>query len=311
MSGSGLDATVVVATYNRRDHVATCVRCLLEQDYPHDRYEVVVVDDGSTDGTDERIAQLASTGPVGYLRQAECRGQGSARNLGIRAARGAIVIFVDSDAFAPPWFVGEHVTTHASAPGRIVDGPAINVGGADLLVRPRFDMLRVRSLAFLDLFGASFVTVNASCARGDLEAVGGFDETFGAHYGWEDVELGARLQERGLGRIRNRRAYVLHHRAAGSLAQAGRKEEECGANAVRFYRKHPTAQVLKSIHAGRLGHDRLLARLGLPPDRVERICLDGGRGGWRRRLLSRAYLVQQYAKGLRRGMRECEISLPR
>jgi GT2 family glycosyltransferase len=296
------DASVVVATSNRARLARLCVECLRRQDHPRARYEVIVVDDGSTDDTPECLQPLAERGEIVYVRRSVRAGSGPARNAGVAIATGAIVIFVDSDAFAPPTFVAAHVAAHAGRPLAVADGPAVSFAGPTSDGRLPFRAPTVRAQAALGFFGRPFVTVNASVARDVLRRVGGFDETFGARYGWEDTELYLRLRAAGCGRVRARDAWLLHLRdAARALADRGRRRFECGVNAAMLYAKHPSPRTLDLIDVRVVRSDAWLRRVGLTSDRVERLCFTGRMSGSLRWLLVQAYLTQQYAAGLRAG----------
>jgi cellulose synthase/poly-beta-1,6-N-acetylglucosamine synthase-like glycosyltransferase len=96
--------SVVVPVYNGRDTIAECIESLLAQDYPADRYEIIVVDNDSTDGT----AEVVRTYPVQLLFE-EKPSADAARNAGIRHARGEIVAFTDADCVADSHWLGQLV----------------------------------------------------------------------------------------------------------------------------------------------------------------------------------------------------------
>jgi glycosyltransferase involved in cell wall biosynthesis len=262
--GYGLDASVIIAAYNRKDLLATCLRCLDAQNHRGSDFEVIVVDDGSTDGS----VELAQNWPARYKLRciaAGHQGPGPARNLGVAEAVGDLVIFLDSDAFASPGFVSEHVKSHREACSPIfVDGPAVNISGEETLKNPPFISWEIRAQAFLDFFGAPFVSVNVSCPRKDFLRVGGFDARFGKAYGYEDTELGVRLRLSGLGNARNRRAYVLHHSdGTPTLESEMKKRRECGSNGALFYEKFPLPEVKKLINWDSMKWDARLTGAGL------------------------------------------------
>ncbi len=92
--------SVVICSYNRREHVVAAITSVLRQTLPSDMYEVVVVDNRSTDGTAEAVAEIVASNPhVKYLYEAE-PGLALARNAGWRAATGTYVAFLDDDARA-------------------------------------------------------------------------------------------------------------------------------------------------------------------------------------------------------------------
>lgn len=92
--------SVIIPTYNRKKYLERCLESLLGQDYPGDKTEIIVVDDGSTDETKEITELLAQRGNIRYVRQ-EHQGVSAARNCGIREAHGSIISFVADDYIIP------------------------------------------------------------------------------------------------------------------------------------------------------------------------------------------------------------------
>jgi len=203
------DASVVIATRDRAWALRGCLTNLAAQDDPG-RFETVVVDNGSTDDTAEVIAAFSGSRvrriAVGRPNRAK------ARNAGIAAASGRIVIFCDDDTLAPAHYVRAHLEAHARSPRCVVSGPIVNVADDQVLPAPD---ARHFSRAFL-------CTCNASVARADLIAVGGFDERYEL-YGWEDTDLGVRLRARGLCRAISAAAYLHHVTAIAPFSAASSK----------------------------------------------------------------------------------------
>jgi len=268
-----LDASIILATYNRKKLLAACLRCLNAQDYPSKRFEVVIVDDGSSDGSLE-LAKSWSAPYSTKVISAGHQGSGPARNLGVSQSTGDIVIFIDDDAFVAPWFVAEHVKIHREAPHPVyVAGPALNVHGQEKIDNPPTTAFQYRIQAWFDFWGDPFVGVNVSCPRKEFLKQQGFDLRFGRTYGYQDTELGFRLRLSGIGGVRNRRAYVLHHQAGTpTLELEMKKRSERGGTAALFYKKYPLPAVKKIIRWERLNWDKRFARWGLVnwarPERV-------------------------------------------
>ena len=306
-----LDASVVIVTYNRERVLERCLDCLFRQDYPKDRYEIILVDDGSTDGTEKMVRGKKPPCRLKYFFHPERLGQSRARNKGIREAESGIIIFIDSDAFAPPWFVKEHIMTHRKNSHLIVDGPAINITGEDNLLNPPFNSLRVKTFAFFDFWGASFITANTSCGRENLIKAGGFDEDFGKGFGWQDQELGLRLRGMGLKRVKNRKAYVLHYQAReDNLPQLTQKRKDRGENAVLYYEKHPLPKIKKEIRFHYLLYDRIFKRLGWTEKYLTLNYLNHyGKKSPLFPLFKKLYLIHIYAEGLKRGIEKYEIEM--
>ncbi|HEY9898496.1 MAG TPA: glycosyltransferase [Pantanalinema sp.] len=234
--------SVVVTTYNRVAILEKALRALLDQ-RTELAYEVLVVDDGSTDSTPQLIEALGVDHPRLRGVAQPNQGRAHARNTGIREARGELLCYVDSDVVVVPTFVQAHVDAHRAArekrPDRevFVQGHSVNVDDFERLTEarvPPFDPSR----AFFD-------TKNVSIRRRVLEEVGGFDTGF-VEYGWEDLELGVRLKAKGVGIIRSNQALGFHYHPAftvGDLPKLRRIEEERGRMAARFLAMHPTLDV--------------------------------------------------------------------
>lgn len=102
-SSTGVKVSVVVPTYNAGPYLDPCLRSLLDQTLSPDEYEVIFIDDGSTDGTDRRLAALAAEHPhLRLITQPNSGGPGGPRNRGIDAARGEYIYFLDHDDWLEP-----------------------------------------------------------------------------------------------------------------------------------------------------------------------------------------------------------------
>ncbi len=208
--------SVVVCSLNGERHLGRCLAALAVQ--THDAYEVIVVDDGSTDAT----GSIAAAAGVRVVRHEQPRGLSAARNAGIVVARGAIVAFTDDDCEPTPTWLAELDRTYRDEGG--VEGIA-GIGGAVEPAAPAGPMLRYlqlnnplepveaeldgsRSVAyrFVRYVGAqprvpppsglrdvrSLVGANMSFPRASLAAVGGFDERF--TFGSDDEDICRRLR---------------------------------------------------------------------------------------------------------------------
>lgn len=232
--------SVVIATYNRAPILEKCLRSLFEQTF--DDYEILVIDDGSTDETPRLLARMGESSQKLRWVRIENSGRSVARNLGIEEARGDYILFLDSDVVVTPRFLEIHMEAHrafiASHPGgqAFCQGLSLNVHD--------FDHLERKPNLF-DFSAAFFATNNVSIRRDFLQKVGGFDPEF-VEYGWEDLELGLRLRAAGCRILRSRKAVGFHWHPAftiDDLPRLKRIEEERGRTAVIFYRKFPTLEV--------------------------------------------------------------------
>ncbi|HLW59062.1 MAG TPA: glycosyltransferase [bacterium] len=233
-----MDCSVIIPTYNNREVLREALVRQVGQDFPRDRYEIVVIDDGSTDGTAEMIRDLRSPVPIRYLAQAN-RGRAAARNAGVRASSGRVLVFLDSDFWAEPTLLAEHAKHYPPSAARL------GVQGAsrthpDSLVTP---FMRAREIRLElppprpnDISPFRISTRNLSLLRDEFIAAGGFDEGFGG-YGWEDIELAWRLRARGVTFRYEPRATGDHYQIQ-DLEGLRRKLREGGRSAVYFWQKH-------------------------------------------------------------------------
>ncbi len=240
-----MELSIVVPTYNQADLLAECLQSLGDQTLPSEAYEIVVVDDGSTDHTGAVLDAFQAS----FLRSARVRfpvnrGRSAARNAGIARAVGPLILFVDSDVVVRRDFLEWHLRTHQrTGPGILSRGPVVLVPNPSLARSgqiPRF----ATSPAYLD-------TANAAVEKAVLLRAGLFDEAFSA-YGWEDFELGVRLKRLGIRRVFCRQAVAFHVQPQAlweGIDRLLRKEEERARSAVYFYRKHPTLETRLLIQA--------------------------------------------------------------
>jgi len=233
----GLKASVVIPAYNSGKLLPHCLGALFNQTAPPGSYEIIVVDDGSTDQTPEIIADLQQQAPgeLRYIRL-ERSGRAKARNTGALAAKAPLVIYLDSDMIVRREFVASHLAAH-TRPGLIVNGSVLNT--------PVPADPNTKAPQYNDFSRAFFATGNVSVEREKLIAAGLFDESF-VEYGWEDLELGHRLRLLGLKRVKSLSAWSYHVQAPVRLENIPallNKEKERGHTAVLFYRKHPSFSV--------------------------------------------------------------------
>lgn len=228
--------SVQMCTYNRKQLLERALQALFNQDFPKDEFEIVLVDDGSPDGTGDYVKSLNPPVKLKYLYQ-ENSGLAKGRNNGIRNASGHIILFIDDDIVASPNLLKEHVDTHERHPDHVVRGWVNHVDNLDDISHPQFTMQ--------DISTAFFWTSNVSASRKHLVQAGMFDEDF-REYGWEDLELGLRLRRLGLDMKYNKRAVVYHIKPRWAVADAHRLCKQAQAKArtaVIFVEKHPTWRV--------------------------------------------------------------------
>jgi peptidoglycan/xylan/chitin deacetylase (PgdA/CDA1 family)/glycosyltransferase involved in cell wall biosynthesis len=193
--------SIVVATYNRRDLLARTLQSMLEQTYASSDYEVVLVVDGSTDGTADYVRSLKPACALEIIEQSN-RGPAAARNAGIAAAAGDLVLFLDDDIRCEPGLVAQHTAGHESESDSLVHG-AIFLAPES----PR-TLAALATGAWYERHDAAvraeglrpdrnvYLNANSSVAKRVLEDLGGFDAD--VPFPREDFELGLRIWKAGV-----------------------------------------------------------------------------------------------------------------
>ncbi|MDP9017667.1 MAG: glycosyltransferase [Candidatus Eremiobacteraeota bacterium] len=229
-----MQATIQLCTYNRSHLLGRVLEACFEQSAPSGSYEVVLVNDGSSDGTPEVIAQAQSraTAPFTVINQANA-GLARGRNAGIEAAKGERIIFIDDDVLPTPHFVAGHLATHAKHPADVIRGAVINTETFDDLPPPIYSLKHYS--------GNFFWTSNVSVPLATIRDIGGFNTTF-SEYGWEDIDVGLRLRARGLQSILNPQALAFHYKPrprTGNVEGMIRQARAQARTAVQLAQLHP------------------------------------------------------------------------
>ena len=235
--------SVVIPTYNRKGTLEKCLAALSRQTYPASGYEVLIVDDGSTDGTRDIAERRGSGGGVRYFRQ-EHRGPAAARNLGVRNAAGEIVLFTGDDMIAEPGLLQAHAAWHEKNPAESAALLGHVTWAPDAGITPFMRWLESGGMQFSygELEGKTeadprrfFYTSNLSVKKSFLTANGLFDEDF-PYAAYEDAELGLRLAAKGLTLGYDRQAMAVHDHFT-TLESACRRMLLVGESRVLLERK--------------------------------------------------------------------------
>ena len=222
--------SVVVCAHNAAATLRECLDGISALRYP--AYDVLVVDDGSTDDT----AAIAGAYDVRLIRTPN-RGLGAARNAGLHAATGEIVAYLDADAYPDP----DWLTYFGAA---FLDSDHAGVGGPNL--SPPTDSARARAVAYApggpihvllsDHEAEHIPGCNMAFRKACLDAIGGFDEQF--RIAGDDVDICWRIQERGWTLGFTPSAVVWHHRR-GTVRGYVRQQYEYGKAEALLERKWP------------------------------------------------------------------------
>jgi glycosyltransferase involved in cell wall biosynthesis len=242
--------SVVIPTYNRLPILKKCLSVLEQQqiqDGSISGYEVVLVDDGSTDGTIEWLQVHQAEFPHIRCWEQAHQGAAAARNLGVAKAIGDTIIFIDSDLVVTQNFLQAHATALTQAQQKLGSDRLFTYGW--VIDTNNFDDPTSAPFKITDFSAAYFATGNVAIARKWLDQAGLFDTRFQL-YGWEDLELGVRLKQLDLRLVKCPEAVGYHWHPPFRLDQLPGmidREIQRGRMGVLFYQKHPTWEVRMMI----------------------------------------------------------------
>jgi glycosyltransferase involved in cell wall biosynthesis/peptidoglycan/xylan/chitin deacetylase (PgdA/CDA1 family) len=235
--------SIIIPTYQRRDVVVASVVALTHQEFK-DNFEVIVVVDGSTDGTAQAIRELYTPFPLIVLEQSN-QGRATALNEGVEIANGELLLFLDDDMEAHPQLLIEHDRSHREGADMVLghiplhpESPSnfLSVGVQDWADR------RVQALSSPDavLTLRDLITGQASLSKEIFQHLGGFDTNFNLNgsFGNEDLDFCYRLQREGYRVVFNPRA-ISWQKYVVTPRQNLRQYRQSGRAGVIFMRKHP------------------------------------------------------------------------
>ena len=297
--------SVVIPTYNRAGRLRACLDSLANQTAAPSSFEVVVVVDGSTDGTVDLLTQLKPPFPLRFICQ-ENAGQNAARNRGVSEAMSPLCLFLDDDIVADRRLVEEHLQAHGDDQDVVGIGQlTLRIPGeVDWFVRHyadgwanHYDQLNrgARAPSWTDCFGG-----NLSAPRRELLELGGFAPDLRKGH---DVELGFRLVQKGL-RLVYLPGALGHQDERKGFSEVIRDSEEDGVAAAAIYQRHPSAlpTVLGSYHHRWLRSILLQGvalRLSVPPRMLRALVELVGKRDERAFHFIRNYA---YWRGVKRGL---------
>jgi len=248
--------TVLIPTYNRSDILSKTLKGLEKQTFPNQEFEVIVVNDGSNDDTHEVMNRFkqGKLNLVGITQ--ENAGQGNARNNGLTHAQGEIILLMGDDMIPVPELLQQHWNHYEQSPNKNSATLGLIEWHPELEINPFMEWM-VNGSSVLGKFGGHqfayeklnmgqtpdynfFYTSNLSIPR-KLLGNQPFDPIF-SKYGWEDIELGYRLQkEQGLTMAYNPKAITYHYHP---MDDSGLKKrmEMIGKSAHIIDKKYPELQ---------------------------------------------------------------------
>lgn len=233
--------SVIIPTYNRKERLTQLLRSLAQQKGLAGRFEVIVVDDGSTDGT-EAVGSLDFPFPLHYLRQSN-QGDAAARNRGTQHSRADLLVFFDDDILISPDFLSHLIDAHACYPDSVIVGTAL------LWLKqedPEEDdwppVLETALPPVVPLPFAEMCSNNMSLRREKYLSIGSMSNLgFSGSSIWCDVDFAYRAYQKGIEFYRSTRA-VCWHRDYVSLNLDNRitREREAAYRSVALFQKHPS-----------------------------------------------------------------------
>ncbi len=247
-------ASVIVPTRGGAARLPVLLTALSRQD--DQDFEVIVVIDGDTDGSEALLGQPSIMSLVPALTVVafpDNRGRSAALNAGHQAARGAVLIRCDDDLEPAVDYIARHREGHRHGPAGVIglyhnvlpDTPYAAVYGRHA------DQLHAQSaLATPVDFHWRFWAGNVSITRQTWERIGGYDEDY-RRYGWEDVDYGYRLHRAGIPVRIHPELTTDHHVAATTTAVRARRALHSGAAREKFLEKFPEARPLLEGAPGR------------------------------------------------------------
>jgi GT2 family glycosyltransferase/peptidoglycan/xylan/chitin deacetylase (PgdA/CDA1 family) len=243
------EISIVITTFNRRELLARTLPRVLDQDLAAERRETIVVVDGSADGT-ELMLKAPAFARVRVISQPN-RGLAAARNAGLFAARGALVLFLDDDLLCERDLVRRHLEAHRGGVPAVVGGEVLlaDESASALVAQWREDSFRryfnrVRSRADGG-WPLAVRLANASVPRSALVDAGGFDERF--RFAEEDTDLMLRLAALGLQFQYRPELAVRHVYRKSVTATVWNDAQWYGRSNVLLCRKYPGRRELSPL----------------------------------------------------------------
>lgn len=262
--------TVVVPVYQGEQVLPDCLRSVFDQTYPRDLYEVLIVDNGSTD----RSAEIARDFPTRIVEEIR-KGVAFARNTGVEKARGELIAFVDADCIAEPNWLEALVARYDAEDG--LAGVGGHIPGYDPQTPIQYfiadrNLLRQEDALLDQPYSAPFlITANALLNRELILKVGGLDTSFPTN--GEDADLCWRIADLGYHYAFAPEA-VVYHRHRSSVRAFCKWMYRYGKESVYLQKKHKKRFGIGPVMIDFVHYGRWLAAIGrfLAPWPLEGIC---------------------------------------
>ncbi|MGA9798834.1 MAG: glycosyltransferase [Terriglobales bacterium] len=238
------DISVIVPTYNRAEQLEICLAHLASQSLPTDQWEVVVVDDGSTDRTAHVCAEYASIYRLEYVKQKHA-GIGAARRTAVDRAQGQYLLLIKDDTVPHCTMLSDHLRAQLALGGK----PAAILGSRSysseiaefalglFIAQTPFFFAQSVLPAELQAESYYFTATNLSIAKEAVLAVGSFDPDLRVA---EDIELGFRLHQAGCMLYKQPDIKADHQHLSISVEELIQKAGRYGSAQADIFKKHPS-----------------------------------------------------------------------
>jgi GT2 family glycosyltransferase len=248
--------SIVVPTFRNPGALRETLASLRQLDYQPDRYELVIVDDGSEDETSAVVGADAAELPLVRYHTQDQAGAAAARNQGARLATGEVLIFVDDDMLVPSTLIIQHLRALEAHAPAVISGyrefaPELAArlrrtpfGRFRLEVEPRQEWgegyeERAGAPCVEPLSSPAALTANdLAVRREDFFRIGGFDEEF-PHAGYEDQEFAVRAAQAGYACLINYELVAWHNDRRLTLREFGERQRRGAMTAVLLASKYP------------------------------------------------------------------------
>ncbi len=253
--------SIIVVVFNMAEYIGACLSSLVSLDYPKDRYEIIVVDGGSTDLTLKICEEFNVTCYVDKRR-----GRGLARNVGLKKAKGEIVAFIDADCQAYTNWLSLHVANHSdktigAVVGSIIDPYLVTSTKASIMSHyvnfAEFDETLKRNYMY------HAPTCNTSFKMSVLQGVNFFDEELDIY---EDFLLSRKITDVGYKILFEPQAKILHFGIRSDLNFSSYLSRERKTGEAHF-----KAQVVNKNMFGRLPMNPVLVSFFIPSIIIARV----------------------------------------
>jgi O-antigen biosynthesis protein len=244
LTGKTPDLSVILPTYNRASQLKICLAHLAAQSLPADRWEVVVLDDGSTDRTAQLCTEFSNLLHLTYIKHQHA-GIGAARRVAVDRARGRYLLLIKDDTIPASTLLADHLRAQYALDGEkaaVLGSRSYSPEAAEhalSLFIAQTPLFFVQSVlpSNLQTENYFFMASNLSIAKEAVLAVGSFDPRLRVA---EDVELGLRLHDAGYELHKRAEIRADHHHLSVTLEEFVRKARSYGEAQASILRKHPS-----------------------------------------------------------------------